>query len=187
MQRWGKTPAESKAGSCHPPSSSSSSWGAAAAPSPPGREQRWEAHNPALACSSSHFLRHSKIWPEPLFCSTPLLPWLDACLIVYLFISVFSQLPAHTGAGRGGGGGGEAKAGSQGGPKKKLGRGQVPPFPRGWEETGKCKADREGGGSRGQEGGTPAASPTPFALCARLGKLKIAASKEWLQAPQRAC
>lgn len=101
-------------------------------------------------------------------------PQLDAGLIAYLFISAFSQLRAHTGAGWG-----EAEAGSPGGPKKTRGV-QLPPFPQGQEEAGK-----RGAGSR--KGGTPTASPTPFALCARLGKLKIAASIEWLQAPQRAC
>lgn len=48
---------------------------------------------------------------------------------------------------------------------------QLPTFPGGWEEAGKRRAGWERGGSGGQEGGTPAASPTPFALCA-LGEIK---------------
>lgn len=72
-------------------------------------------------------------------------------------------------------GGGEAKAGSQRGPKKKKKTKkegvQLPTFPGGWEEAGKRRAGWERGGSGGQEGGTPAASPTPFALCA-LGEIK---------------
>lgn len=43
-------------------------------------------------------------------------PRLDACRIVYLFISAFSQLPAHAGAG--GGGGGKLKLAPKANPKR---------------------------------------------------------------------
>lgn len=179
MPAGGKPP-ESKAGSCHPPSS-----GVAAAPSPSGGERRWEAHNPALAHGSSRFLRHSKIWPESLFAARPP-PWLDACLIAYLFISVFSQLPAHTGAGWGG----KPRPAPNADPKKKRKPKKrecsSPHSPEGGRKLGSAGLAGKGVGAGGRKGGRRRHRPPPL-LCARLGKLKIAASKEWLQAPQRAC
>lgn len=70
-------------------------------------------------------------------------PQLDAGLIAYLFISAFSQLRTHTGAGWG-----EAEAGSPGRPKKTRGV-QLPPFPQGQEEAGKRKAGSRKGGDAG--------------------------------------
>lgn len=151
--------------------SSSSSLGAAATPPLPG--WGWEAHDPALVHGSSRFLKHSKIWPEPLFYSTPPSAAGRRPNCVFIYFCIFPAPRTHW----------RGVGGSRGRLPRRTQKNQggaAPPVPPGQEEAGK-----RGAGSR--KGGTPTASPTPFALCARLGKLKIAASIEWLQAPQRAC
>lgn len=118
------------------------------------------------------------------FCSTTTHPapgWTPAELCIYLFLH-FPSFPRTLAFG--GVGGGEAEAGSQGKPKKNGGgRGAALSIPQ------RLGGSREvwGWPGRGWEQGAGRGEAGSIAHLLCLGKLKIAMSKEWLQAPQRAC
>lgn len=136
--------------------SSSSSLGAAATPPLPG--WGWEAHDPALVHGSSRFLKHSKIWPEPLFYSTPPSAAGRRPNCVFIYFCIFPAPRTHW---RGvGGSRGRLPRRTQ----KKQG-GAAPPVPPG------PGGSREARG-REQEGGDADSITHPLCFVRTLGEIK---------------